>query len=297
MAKKISVLVLGAAGQLGQEFQYLAKEQHSFDFHFASKSEVDITSVDSISTCIAAIQPDYIINCAAYTAVDKAESDIEKCYLINEAAVKNIVSCIQGSETKLIHFSTDYVYNSYNGFPLHEDDLLLPNSVYAQSKLAGENAIRSSGVPAMIIRTSWVISSFGHNFVKTMLRLGAEKESLRVVNDQFGAPTYARDLAQAVIDIMVKVTSKTASLTDFNDTYNYANEGIITWYDLATAVMNLSQSSCSISPIPSSEYPTPASRPSWSVLSKQKIKSTFDLQIPHWYLSTARCLAAMQDNN
>jgi dTDP-4-dehydrorhamnose reductase len=267
MAKKISVLVLGASGQLGQEFQYLAKEQHSFDFHFASKSEVDITSVDSISTCIAAIQPDYIINCAAYTAVDKAESDIEKCYLINEAAVKNIVSCIQGSETKLIHFSTDYVYNSYNGFPLHEDDLLLPNSVYAQSKLAGENAIRSSGVPAMIIRTSWVISS------------------------------YARDLAQAVIDIMVKVTSKTASLTDFNDTYNYANEGIITWYDLATAVMNLSQSSCSISPIPSSEYPTPASRPSWSVLSKQKIKSTFDLQIPHWYLSTARCLAAMQDNN
>ena len=290
----VKVLVLGANGQLGQEFKYVARRNELIEFSFYSRSEVDITSESSLKEVIQEIQPDYVINCAAYTAVDKAESESAQCFAINRDACTVITNVLKETKTKLIHFSTDYVYNTYIGFPLKENDEKNPQSIYAASKLEGENIIRNSGVTAMIIRTSWVVSSFGHNFVKTMKRLGAERAEISVVNDQYGAPTYARHLALAVVGIIEKVDHNPALEDQFNDTYNYANEGIITWYDLATQVMKLADLPCKVVAIPTSAYPTPASRPLWSVLSKQKIKNNFGIEIPHWYSALQECLEAMK---
>jgi len=291
---KTKILVFGADGQLGQEFRYLARQNDLLDFSFYSKLDVDITSESSLKQVIQAIQPDYVINCAAYTAVDKAETEHEQCFAINRDACTSITNAIKDTKIKLIHFSTDYVYHTYTGFPLQETDQQNPQSIYATSKLQGENIIRNSGVQAMIIRTSWVVSSYGHNFVKTMKRLGAIREQISVVNDQYGAPTYARHLAKVVIEIIGKVVQNPALEEYFNDTYNYANEGILTWYDLANQVMKIANVPCEVSPIPSSEYPTPASRPLWSVLSKQKIKSNFGIVIPHWYSALQECIEAME---
>lgn len=292
--EKIKILVLGANGQLGQEFRYLASENQVLDFNFFGRDEVDICSEGDVHRIIDENKPNFVINCAAYTAVDKAETEVDQCFAINRDACATITNVLNGKDIKLIHFSSDYVYNSYTGFPIKEDDNKNPQSVYATSKLEGENIIRASEVPALIIRTSWVVSSFGHNFVKTMKKLGAEREQLNVVNDQYGAPTYARHLAKSVIDIILKVTENPSLEPHFNDTYNYANEGLITWYDLASQVMKLAGSSCKVSPIPTSSYPTPASRPLWSVMSKQKIKHNFSIVIPHWYTALKECMQEMK---
>lgn len=288
--EKIKIIVLGANGQLGQEFRYLANENKDIDFVFFGRDEVDICSEDDLQRIILENKPKFVINCAAYTAVDKAETEVDQCFAINRDACTTITNVLNGKDIKLIHFSSDYVYNSYTGFPIKEDDNKNPQSVYATSKLEGENIIRVSGVPTLIIRTSWVVSSFGHNFVKTMKKLGGEREQLNVVNDQYGAPTYARHLAKSVIDIIMKVTENPSLDLHFNDTYNYANEGLITWYDLASQVMKLAELPCKVSPIPTSAYPTPASRPLWSVMSKQKIKHNFDILIPHWYTAVKECM-------
>ncbi len=292
--EKIKILVLGANGQLGQEFRYLASENKDIDFVFFGRDEVDICSEDDVLRIIDENKPNFVINCAAYTAVDKAEAEVDQCFSINRDACATITNVLNGKDIKLVHFSSDYVYNSYTGFPIKEDDNKNPQSVYATSKLEGENIIRASEVPALIIRTSWVVSSFGHNFVKTMKKLGAEREQLNVVNDQYGAPTYARHLAKSVIDIIMKVTENPSLEPHFNDTYNYANEGLITWYDLASQVMKLAELSCKVSPIPTSAYPTPASRPLWSVMSKQKIKHHFGIVIPHWYTAVKECMQEMK---
>lgn len=292
--EKIKILVLGANGQLGQEFRYLSSENKDIDFVFFGRDEVDICSEGDVHRIIDENKPNYVINCAAYTAVDKAETEVDQCFSINRDACATITNVLKGKDIKLIHFSSDYVYNSYTGFPIKEDDNKNPQSVYATSKLEGENIIRASEVPTLIIRTSWVVSSFGHNFVKTMKKLGAEREQLNVVNDQYGAPTYARHLAKSVIDIIIKVTENPSLEPQFNDTYNYANEGLITWYDLASQVMKLAGSSCKVSPIPTSAYPTPASRPLWSVMSKQKIKHNFGIEIPHWYTAVKECMQEMK---
>lgn len=292
--EKIKILVLGANGQLGQEFRYLASENKDIDFVFFGRDEVDICSEDDVLRIIDENKPNFVINCAAYTAVDKAEAEVDQCFSINRDACATITNVLNGKDIKLVHFSSDYVYNSYTGFPIKEDDNKNPQSVYATSKLEGENIIRASEVPALIIRTSWVVSSFGHNFVKTMKKLGAEREQLNVVNDQYGAPTYARHLAKSVIDIIMKVTENPSLEPHFNDTYNYANEGLITWYDLASQVMKLAELSCKVSPIPTSAYPTPASRPLWSVMSKQKIKHNFGIEIPHWYTAVKECMQEMK---
>ena len=292
--EKIKILVLGANGQLGQEFRYLSSENKDIDFVFFGRDEVDICSEGDVHRIIDENKPNYVINCAAYTAVDKAETEVDQCFAINRDACATITNVLKGKDIKLIHFSSDYVYNSYTGFPIKEDDNKNPQSVYATSKLEGENIIRASEVPTLIIRTSWVVSSFGHNFVKTMKKLGAEREQLNVVNDQYGAPTYARHLAKSVIDIIIKVTENPSLEPQFNDTYNYANEGLITWYDLASQVMKLAGSSCKVSPIPTSAYPTPASRPLWSVMSKQKIKHHFGIVIPHWYTAVKECMQEMK---
>lgn len=289
ISKKLKIAVTGSNGQLGQEFKHISTEYENIEFDFYTKQTLNISDPKMVHDIFYNKTYDYIINCAAYTAVDKAESDIENCYAINTKACQYITDAIKGSNTKLVHFSSDYVYHGYDGFPLKESDPTSPKGIYAASKLEGEQIIRASGVPTLILRTSWVISSYGHNFVKTMVRLGAEKETLNVVNDQYGAPTYARHLAKAVLEIIAQ-TESNHDLQYFNDTYNYANEGLITWYDLADRIMKEKKLNCRIHPIPSTEYPTPAMRPHWSVLSKHKIKSNFNLEIAHWYDAIKECL-------
>lgn len=293
--KKLKIAVLGAGGQMGQEFRYLAPSYEYCTFYFFDRKKADISDSQSIKNIIDTIKPDYLINCAAYTAVDKAETETKLCYEINTVSCKIITDAIKESQTKLVHFSTDYVYHIYHGFPLSETDETTPKSTYAKSKLEGEKIIRNAGVPALILRTSWVISSFGHNFAKTMMTLGKEKSTLNVVCDQYGAPTYARHLATSVLDIITLVEAQPEFLPSFNDTYNYANEGIITWYDIASQIMKEKNLSCTIRPIQTSGYPTAAVRPKWSVLSKHKIKEKFNLEIPHWYQALKECLEAIEN--
>lgn len=292
--KKIKISVVGSNGQVGQEFLAIASTYEYCSFNFFSKNALDITDAAALKSMIEKTQPDFIINCAAYTGVDKAESDKEACFKVNTYACKVISEVLSGSEIKLIHFSSDYIYNTYNGFPIKESDPTCPNGVYAQSKLEGEKILRNSGVPTLIIRTSWVISSFGNNFVKTMLRLGTEKAVLNVVDDQYGAPTYARHLVKAVMEIILKTADHPESISDFNDTYNYSNEGILTWFDLAQKIMLVSGSPCLVNPVPTTEYPTPAQRPNWSVLSKHKIKERYKIEIPHWFSALKECLDAIK---
>ncbi|MBK9734160.1 MAG: dTDP-4-dehydrorhamnose reductase [Saprospiraceae bacterium] len=294
--KKIKVSVLGANGQLGQEFQYLAGKYETFNFSFFSREDVDITSESAIRKMISDVNPDYIINCAAYTAVDKAESDIKACYDVNTIACQKIANAINGSKVRLIHFSSDYVYHVYDGMPLREDGPTEPKSIYAKSKYEGEEILRKSGIEVMIIRTSWVISSFGNNFVKTMLRLGKERSSLNVVNDQYGAPSYARHLAKTILEIIIKLNEDPTLSDRFNQTYNFANEGVITWYDLASMIIKEAKLPCIINPVPSSAYPTQAVRPKWSILSKHKLKEAFNITIPHWHAAVKECMDAIVHN-
>lgn len=287
---RIKIIVLGANGQLGQSYQHLSGEFPWADTYFFDRNNIDITDTERVKAVINKVKPQYIINCAAYTAVDKAESEQESCYAINEKGCRAIVEAIGKDAIKLLHFSTDYVYGIYNGKALNERDATCPPNVYAQSKLAGEQVIRNSEVSSMIIRTSWVISPFGHNFAKTMLRLGKEKSLLTIVNDQFGAPTFTFDLVRDTMNIIHQVAQDSSKTEMWNDTYNYSNEGIITWYDMAKAIMQISDSSCVVEPIPSKNYPTPAKRPNWSLMSKRKIIDNFGIQPPHWYDAVKRCI-------
>lgn len=286
----IKIAVIGANGQLGQTFRQISGQYKDYIFDFFDKDELNLLDKNVIDTILNQKNYHYIINCAAYTAVDKAESEPELCYAINARACEYITEAIEGKNVRLIHFSTDYVYHQYDGFPLKEHLLPKPQGIYAKSKLEGENIIRKSGIPALIIRTSWVISPFGHNFVKTMLKLGAEKTSIKVVDDQYGAPTYAKDLAIAVMDIIHQVQNNPELVSTFNNTYNYANEGFVTWYDIATQIMQEKSLNCVVLPIASKDYPTAAKRPNWSILSKHTIKEKFNLSIPHWYASLKSCL-------
>jgi dTDP-4-dehydrorhamnose reductase len=280
--KKIKIAVLGANGQLGQEFKYIHTSYEYMSFDFYDRNALDITDPTAVKIALTTSVYDYVINCAAYTAVDKAESEQELCFAINHLACKNITDALQGLDTRLVHFSSDYVYHTYSGFPLQETDVTAPQGIYAQSKLQGDDHIRTTSIPALIIRTSWVVSVFGHNFVKTMIRLGKEKSEINVVNDQFGAPTNARHLAKVVLEIITQTETNSDLISAFNDTYNFANEGIITWYDLAQYIMKQSLSVCKVSPIPTTAYPTPAKRPHWSVMSKKKINHAFQIDTPHW---------------
>ncbi|MBC7885171.1 MAG: dTDP-4-dehydrorhamnose reductase [Saprospiraceae bacterium] len=290
MEYKTKIAVLGADGQLGSEFKFLSGQFEHLDFIFFSRKALDVTSEPALRSMILSDTPDYVINCAAYTAVDKAETDRQSCFAINTHACRTITEILNDTNTRLIHFSSDYVYHTFDGFPIRESNETDPKGIYAKSKLEGENIIRQSGVEALIIRTSWVVSSFGHNFLKTMLKLAAEKSSINVINDQYGAPTYARHLAKAILEIIVKVKEKPALVSYFDETYNYSNEGIITWYDLATHIMKVTGLTCEVCPIDTSNYRTAAVRPHWSVLSKQKIKETFEVEIPHWYSAIQECL-------
>ena len=286
------ILVTGANGQVGSELQFLAQQYPNFEFHFTDVAELNITNEQAVMDLFSKINPAYCINCAAYTAVDKAESDVAKATLINETAVKYLAQACQKNKTTLLHISSDYVYHNRVNRPLKETDKPAPKGVYAATKLAGDVVALAENVNTIVIRTSWVYSSYGHNFVKTMLRLGKERDKLTVVYDQIGAPAYARDIAKAMLEIIVKVEN---GATNYRGIYHFAPSGVTCWYDFARAIFELENIACDVAPIPTSAYPTPAKRPHYSVLNCAKIKRTFDLTIPYWKDSLKACLAILKE--
>ncbi len=288
-----NILITGSNGQLGQELQYLVeKQEHSLagaNFYFTDRDSLDITNKDVLEKFIKTNTINTIINCAAYTAVDDAEKNKALANSVNRDAVKIMAELALENFIQLIHLSTDYVFDSNKHTPFNEEDETNPQGVYAKSKLAGEDELRRiNPANAIIIRTSWVYSSFGSNFVHTMLKLGENRKELNVVSDQLGTPTYARDLAKAILTILkqgfVSNTSDTVAL------YNYSNEGSCSWYDFAQAIFEITNIKCKVNPINTDEYPTPAKRPSYSILNKTKIKQAFGLQIPYWRDSLKECL-------
>ncbi len=288
------ILVTGGAGQVGQELQFLADLYPGFDFIFTDVAELDITDSASVQAFFAQQPLDYCINCAAYTAVDKAESDLAPATRINVDGPRHLAEACAQAGIPFLQLSTDYVYHNQQNTPFKEGDPTSPQGVYAATKLDGDlAALAAHPAGAMVIRTSWVYSSFGHNFVKTMLRLGKERDQLRVVFDQIGTPTYARDLAVAMLDILQQAEQTPELKQQLKGVYHYSNEGVCSWYDFALAIFELCDIHCRVAPIESSEYPTPAARPPFSVLNKAKIKQTFGLEIPHWRESLLACLVEL----
>jgi len=281
MRKKI--LVTGANGQLGMEIQQLSKAYPLFEFIFVTREEMPLDKPDAIIHSIAKHRPQYFVNCAAHTAVDKAESEKELVYKINADAPGIIARACRENNIQLIHISTDYVFNGTGSSPYKEDDATDPVNLYGDSKLQGEKKVMELNPDSIIIRTSWVYSEFGKNFVKTMLRLMADKDEISVVSDQSGTPTYAADLAEAILQIVT-------SGQWIPGIYHFSNEGNITWYDFAVAIKELTGSNCKVNPIPTTLYPTPAKRPFYSVLDKTKISQTFDIDPKNWKESLSLCL-------
>ena len=281
----MNILITGCKGQLGSEIQRLAEDidPEEFKFVFTDKDELDITDRNAVYDFVERNNIGTIVNCAAYTAVDKAEADAELCELLNHAAPTYLAEAIDSMGGSMIQISTDYVFDGTNHRPYTEDDLTNPQGVYGRTKLAGEEGVIRSCVGAMVIRTAWLYSSFGNNFVKTMLRLGKEREALGVVADQTGTPTYARDLAMAIIEILRQGI--------IPGVYHYSNEGTTSWYDFTKAIHRIAGiNTCCVKPIHTEDYPTPAKRPHYSVLDKSKIKSTFNISIPWWEDSLKECL-------
>lgn len=289
-----TILVTGSTGQVGQELQLLASQFPDFQFIFTNRDVLDIADKAAVQAFFESHLINYCINCAAYTAVDKAESEPEQARLINVKGAMNLAEACRNTSTTLIHFSSDYVYHNLNCTPLHESDPTFPQSVYAQTKLDGEQAALAIWEQTMVIRTSWVYSSFGHNFVKTMLRFGQERPELRVVYDQIGTPTYARDLAKTVLDILQKIEKGEIAQSLLAGIYNYSNEGVLSWYDFAKAIFEIRQINCKVIPIETKDYSTPAVRPPFSLLNKAKIKETFRMEIPYWKDALRSCLAVLE---
>ncbi len=271
-----TILVTGSNGQLGSEIKVLSKSFPTYNFLFTTREELAIQSREALQTFFEKNKIDYCINCAAYTAVDKAESENEKAFAINADAVENLANVCSKYQTKLIHISTDYVYDGSVHIPLKEENAVGPVNVYGASKLKGEELALSNNPSVLIIRTSWVYSSFGNNFVKTMLRLFREKQEINVINDQIGSPTYAADLAS----VIMKFIEKNRQGETFSGIVNYSNAGITNWYEFAKEIKLLVRSDCKINPIPTSSYPTPAKRPLYSVLDTSKIENLLQLEIP-----------------
>ena len=284
------IIVTGAGGQLGRELQILASAFPSFDFIFADRNQLPINDPARISAFFNEHQPNWCINCAAYTAVDKAESEKDAAFRINGDAPGYLANACRNTGARLIHISTDYVFDGSSATPLKEDDSTAPLNIYGASKLEGEKqALQAHPDGTVIIRTSWVYSEFGNNFVKTMIRLMTERPAINVVEDQIGSPTYAADLATAILQII--------SASHFvPGTYNYSNEGEISWYEFALAIRKLIGSSCTVGPIASANYPTPARRPHYSLLDKTLIKKTYGLSIPDWLTSLTTCIGRLTPN-
>ncbi len=277
------ILVTGSNGQLGNELRDLASSYTQYRFIFTDVEELSITNQEAVATICQEHQPAYLINCAAYTAVDKAESERELNDLINGTAVGILASNAKENGAKFIHISTDYVFDGDASQPLKEDDEVDPVNAYGASKLLGEQLAVQHNPESIIIRTSWVYSFYGKNFVKTMIRLMNEKESIGVVNDQVGSPTYAADLAKAIMQII-------SSDKWVPGIYNFSNEGVISWFDFANEIGRLTHSSCIVNPLTTDQFPTPAKRPKYSVLDKTKIQQTFSVQLKDWKESLKNCI-------
>lgn len=285
--KRPLVMVTGANGQLGKELRQLESQWPQFEFLFLSREDLPIHHFELVRNFFKGAHPSFLINCAAYTAVDKAEQEKELAYQINAEAVGVLAAVCKEYNCRFIHVSTDYVFDGTSSRPYTEEDPTSPQSIYGASKLEGEKQAMALNPDSVIIRTSWVYSSFGNNFVKTILRLLQEKPLVKVVGDQVGSPTYAADLAKAILQI--------ASIDNWKSgVYNYSNEGVISWCTFAKAIAELTGSATPIQAIPTAEYPTPAKRPAWSVLDKSKIKAVYGLEIRDWKDALKDCLALLK---
>ena len=289
-----SVLVTGANGQLGNEIRQLSDLATDFSFSFVTRDELDLSDSVAIQRWFGDKSYDVIINCAAYTAVDKAESEPDLARAINVTAIATLAGIAKAKKSALIHVSTDYVFDGKNFKPYVESDLTNPQGIYGLTKREGEQALLAiNPAKSIIIRTSWVYSSFGSNFVKTMLRLGREREELGVIYDQVGSPTSARDLAVAILAIIRHPKLDTLTETEI---VHFSNEGICSWFDFAKAIFEYSAINCQVKPIETKDYQTPATRPHYSLLNKAKIKKSFDLNIPYWKDSLNDCLDLLIGN-
>ena len=281
------IVVTGAQGQLGSELQVLAVNYPQFEWVFTDREELDLCDLVGLEAQLDAIHPQIIINCAAHTAVDRAETEVELSDVLNHQAVAVLAKWSAAHGAKLIHVSTDYVFDGSSSIPLTETAPTKPINVYGVTKLAGEKACMEANPNAIVIRTSWVYSRFGNNFVKTMSRLMQERESLNVVNDQIGSPTYAADLAQAILTILTHAHWQAGI-------YHFSNEGEISWYEFALAIQEIGGFDCEISGIPSAAYPTPAKRPAFSLLDKSKIKASFGVVVPDYEESLRKCMELLR---
>ncbi len=303
MINKPVIIVSGKNGQLGRELQNLAASNQNFQFIFFDKDELNIADEAALKNIFQKYSPSFFINCAAYTAVDKAENEKDMAYKINAEAVGNIAKQCNQFKTSLIHISTDYVFDGKATQPYKEDNKTNPVNYYGYTKLKGEELALENNPRTIIIRTSWVYSKYGNNFVKTMLRLMHERKEINVVNDQLGSPTYAKDLAEAIVEItngqrsMVNNKdvphSSQPTAHGFNNIYHFSNDGIISWYDFAVAIKEIKQLDCIVNPIPTTSYPTPAKRPAYSGLDKTKIINTFNIELKNWKESLINCLAQL----
>lgn len=287
ITNKAKVLVTGANGQLGSELRALELDYTDIQFSFTDVNELDITNREDVISFFTHHKPTFVINCAAYTAVDRAEDDEQNAHKLNAVAPKYLIEAAMQVDARIIHVSTDYVFDGKTYMPYSESFPPTPNSIYGRTKREGEQHILQSGV-GMVIRTSWLYSIYGKNFVKTIAQKSLESDTLRVVYDQVGTPTWANDLARAIIAIVLKGQSQFVS-----DVFHYSNEGLCSWYDLAVEINAFLGSGTKILPILSSEYPTKANRPPYSVLNKSKIKDKYGLNIPHWRVSLVKCLNSL----
>ena len=279
----MNILITGCNGQLGNEMQLLERENPQHTYFNTDVAELDITSQDAIEAFVNENEVDGIVNCAAYTAVDKAEENQKLCHLLNAVAPGYLAAAIEKRGGWMIQISTDYVFDGTNHTPYVETDPVCPNSVYGSTKLDGEKAVTAACRQAMIIRTAWLYSTFGNNFVKTMIRLGKEKPALGVIFDQIGTPTYARDLAVAIFAAINQGVKP--------GLYHFSNEGVISWYDFTKAIHRIAGiKGCHVRPLHTEEYPTPANRPHYSVLDKTKIKQTYGIEVPYWEESLRECI-------
>ena len=285
----MNILITGSKGQLGSEILNISKEYSHCAFFFTDVEELDITNYESIKAFASSCKINAVINCAAYTAVDKAETEKELAYKINALGPKNLAQFCEEYGAKMIHISTDYVFDGTAHVPINESDLVSPLGVYGETKLVGEQFVLNTKSDSIVIRTSWLYSVYGNNFVKTMRRLGAEKTELSVVWDQVGTPTNASDLARVCVDII----SQAGALSEKGKIYHYSNEGVASWYDFAHSIMEISGLKCTINAIESKDYPTPTKRPHYSVMNKAKIKNDFDILVPHWRDSLKTCIAKL----
>ncbi|MBP6662769.1 MAG: dTDP-4-dehydrorhamnose reductase [Paludibacter sp.] len=284
-----TILITGSNGQLGNEMQQAAVRFPDFNYIYTDVAELDICDKSALDAFVKANNVNVIVNCAAYTAVDKAEDDVELCHKINRDAVRNIAEVANDNKVKVVHISTDYVFDGTNYLPYTEDMPVCPATVYGKSKLEGEQALLENCKESVILRTAWLYSSFGNNFVKTMIKLGTERDSLGVIFDQVGSPTYAADLADVILQLL-------SNKTFIPGIYHFSDEGVCSWYDFTKTIHRMANITCDVKPIETKDYPARTPRPHFSVLNKGKIKSTYGISIPHWEVSLEKCIGLLHNS-